>query len=474
MHARFPRLCLTFVLASILIPARAYPAAAQPADTLVMSLQEVVERALAASPEVGIQAAEVQQAEARKDFALANRFLTDFRLETQHSVAPGMDIPEGNTLPKDALYLNPDVRNDWDHLRPFNRAEVQVVQPLFTGGQIKYSIRAARYGVDVEAADVDATSLQVALRTGELYYGLGLARALQRLTGRAGDIVAQAKREIRRLLDEGASDVDDADLQQVLITEQEYLRRVVEVRERLATAEVALARQLFLPRGTAIAPTSATLEPLAFQADSLESYFVIALDHRPEMAKARAGLQAREALVKVAKSDFYPKLALAASTSYAYAEGRYRQKNAYVGDAFLGRSLLAGLGLRYNLNVVQTRAKVEQASADLAEVRYQFDAAEQLVLFQVEEAYRNLTIARSAMESAQEALRISRDWLQFESVNFDLDLGDTENLVKAVQANLELEAGYYESVQRFNVAVLRLHNATGTLEEKIESGTLVE
>ena len=465
-----------FVLSALLaLPFGAGDARAQTAsDSLSLTIEEAMRRAVTISPEINTEQAGVEFAEARKNFALANRFFTDFRLETAHSVAPGVFIPEDNTFPDDALYLNPEVRNEWDRLRPFNRLEVRLPQPIYTGGEIKYNIRAARFGIEVEAADVDAKALEVALRTGELYYGYQLAQALDRLTGRAGEIVDQAKREIRRLLDEGAEDVDDADLFQVLITEQEYLRRVIEVQERLTTAQVALRRQLFLPDDAFVQPAGATLEPLPYEMQPLETYLALAVQNRPELEKARAGIEARQALVKVAQSDFYPKIALAASASYAYAEGRYRQENAYIGDPFLGRSLLAGLGIRYGLNVAQTKANVEQAQAQLAEVRYQMEAAEQLVLFSVEEAWRNLTIARSAMESQQEALRLSREWLQFESVNFDLGLGDTENLVRAVQSNIDLEANYYEAVRRYNVAVLRLLGAVGVLDERVQSGTLVE
>ena len=74
---------------------------------------------------------------------------------------------------------------------------------------------------------------EVLARTGELYYSLQLADALGRLSREAGDIVDQAKNEIDRLLEEGSSDVDYADLFQVEITEQEV---------RLLQEQIAAAR----------------------------------------------------------------------------------------------------------------------------------------------------------------------------------------------------------------------------------------
>jgi len=71
-------------------------------------------------------------------------------------------------------------------------------------------------------------------------------------------------------------------------------------------------------------------------------------------------------------------------------------------------------------------------------------------------------------------VRTTREWLRTEQINFDLDLGDPQNLVDAVQSNLETRAAYYEAVQRYNVAVLRLLRTAGTLSNEAERGMLIE
>lgn len=462
---------LSVLVVTSLLPSSVLAQSELSADTVRVDLFASIRRALSVSPEVDVERAQLDYAEARHGLARASRFATEFTLETAHAVAPGLkNVPNG--VPRDELYLHPEVRNDWEDVRPFNRFETSLIQPIYTWGQLGGSIAAARHGVDVEKAAVEEKALEVALRTGELYYGLLLTVQLSRLTEEAGDVVEDAKREIRRLLDEGAADVDDADLFQVRITEQEFNRRVVEVEQSTRTARSALQRQLFLHEETVVLPEDPVLRPLTFELDSLEAYQQQALVHRPEIERAESGLQAREQLVRVARSDYYPKLFLGIESRITLSEGRYRQPNPYVSDPFRGRSLRAGLGLRLPLNLAQTRARVGQAEAERNEVRHQLTAARQLVLFEVEEAYRNLITARAAMEAQEEALTISREWLRTEQINFDLDLGDTENLVKAVQASLELEASYYERVRSYNRSVLRLLAATGTLTERIAAGDL--
>ena len=450
-------LAYAFALCALFAPVSAV---AQAPDTLHIRLDTAIWRALDVSPEIGVTASKVDFAQARAQQARASRFATEFSLQTAHAAAPGLrNLPDG--VPEDRLYLYPDVQNDWESLRPLNRFETSLVQPLYTWGALKGSIEAARQGVRVEEASATEKKIEVALRTGTLYYNLLLARQLVLLTAQAGDIVEQAKSEIRRLLDEGAEDVDDADLFKVRITEQEFLRRVVEVEQGLRTAQSALARQMLLPEGALPEPEEIVLEPMPFVLDSLSVYLDRALKNRPELRQAEAGVAAREAQVKVARADYFPQLFLGVESRITLASGRYRQSNAYVNDPYMGRSLRAGLGMRLPLNMAQTRAKVAQAKAQHNEVRHQMAAARQLILFGVEAAWRNVVTARAAMEAQNEALTISGEWLRTEQINFDLDLGDTENLVDAVRANLELKAIYYERVRAFNIAVLRLWAETG-------------
>jgi outer membrane protein len=433
----------------------------QSLDTSYVTMSQAINAALDASPEVAAVAARRDFATARHQFARASRFLTDARLTTLHSVAPGLTRdPE---WPDDALYLDPSVRNDWEDLRPFNRFELDLRQPIYTWGELGGSIRAAGHGVDVENAAVEMKASEVALRTAELYQGLLLAEALDRLVTEAGDVLETADRELNRLLDEGDPSVDDADLFKLQITEQEFLSRVAEVRERRATASVALSRQLMMPPGSVSPLPGATLEPLPLPAESLEAYQYLAQAHRPEVRQVNAGIAARRALVDVARSGYYPTIFVAAQANYAFASGRFRQPNPFIGDPFRSRAAGAAIGLRQNLNFGQTRARVEQARAELDEVRFQDEALQQLVLFEAEEAFRNVQIARERMEARQRSLAIAREWQRTEQINFDLALGDARNLIEAVQARIELESSHLEAVSRYNIAILRLFHVSGLL-----------
>jgi outer membrane protein TolC len=457
----------------------AQPVGTTPADTVEVSLEEALLRALDASPEVDRRRAQEQFATARSDEAQANRFLTDVSLDVASSFAPGLNIPADNEKPDNELYLNPNVENDWSlgALRPFGRFEVAVRQPIWTWGELSGNIRAARHGIDVETARVDQKALEVAARAGETYYNLLLTDALDRLADRTQEVIDRAKREINRLLDEGDKSVSQADLYQTRLTEEEVKRRVVEITQNQTTARSALRRQLFLPERTTVVPAASELRPISFSIhpDSLDYYIQRALQNRPEIEQAEAGVKARRALVDVARSDYYPKIGIQASLSQSITlPERPNPDNAFVGDSFMGTGTRTGIGIQQNLNFGQTQARMEQAQAELDKVKHQRTAARQLVRFEVEEAYRSLLTAKTDVESRDRSTNISGEWLRTEQVNFDLNLGSTEDLVKAVRADLEAQARYLEAVKRYNVAVLKLLRTTGTLADRARNGTLLE
>jgi outer membrane protein TolC len=453
------------------------PPVARPGDTLRVRLPEALARSLARSPEVDRREAELAHAQARHRQAKASRYLPELSLSTVHSVAPGLDrsqVPEG--VGDDELYLAPEVENDWTPgaLRPFNGVTLEFGQPVWTWGELDGSISAARASENVESARIEAKELEVAFRTAELYYDVLLARQLSRLTGEARSRLRQAREEVKTRLQEGDSTVSRADLFQLRRQQQEFRRRVVNLKQRRLTAASGLGRQLFAPPGTAVLPATSFLEPVGFEVRPLSHYVDVALENRPQIQQAEAGVEARTALVEVERSNYYPKLFIGGRFGQRYAYGRPNQESAYIGENFVGSTTEAAFSIRQDLSFLTTRANVEQAEAELAEVRAQRRAARQLVPFEVEEAWRSLVSAKGALQARNQAFGISQEWERFEQTQYDLGFGSTDNLTSALQARLQSQIAYYEAVRDYNVAVMKLLRVTGLLNEPQQVGTLVE
>jgi len=432
-------------------------------DTLRVSLADAVSRALEISPEMDVEDSKVYSAQSLHSFAKANRFLSQINLSSVHSLAPGLSE---SSFPENNWYLDPDLRYDWSNLSPFNQLRVDIAQPLYTWGQIDGSINATEQGIEVAKADSDSKKSEVVKRIASNYMDLLLALELKRLADETGQVLEQAESKIEELLD-GDDSVDDADLFQAQLVRQEYNAQVVEVGESLKLAKSGLRKQMFIDDDQELLPAENNLEAFDLELRLLEDYQKQAQGNRPEIKKASAALEARNQLVKVAKSDYFPKLFLGVSGRAGFASGHYKQRNPFISDPFIGSGVEAGLGLRMNLNFAQTKAKVARAQADQMEVLALQVAGSQLVDFEVENAYRKCLIARAAKDAQNESVRISGEWLRTEQINFDLELGNMDNLVKALQANLKLRADYFSKVRAYNLALIDLLEASGTLVDEV-------
>ena len=187
----------------------ALPALAQEQDTIRVTLASAIERSLDISPEVWAKQARTNFSIARYSQARASRFLTEFSATSAHALTPAIDNPNGT--PRDRLYLDPEVRNDWQTLSPFNRIEFEAIQPIWTWGELSGSLAAARAGIDVDRAGTRTTQLSVAVRTAELYYPLLLLVAHGLPPPEAGNFLAIAKNDIDRPFEESAQDVESSE-----------------------------------------------------------------------------------------------------------------------------------------------------------------------------------------------------------------------------------------------------------------------
>ena len=454
------RLWISFVVCLVMLV---------PPATGQTTLDSLITAALQVSPDLQASWARAEGSLAQVAEARAARTLPGLSFSTVQSVAPTITNP--NDVPNEARYLDPEVRNDWTNLSPYLYAEMSAVQPIYTWGALQRTMDAATAAVDLAEAQHNEARDDVALRTGRLYFGMLAARDLTDLAQEAARLVGQAKSELQRMLDEGSDEVDDADLFEALITEQEIAAQAVEADEQRQLLENWLGRQVSLDPSVRFT-VPAKLAPVARITTALEDLQRLGLSTRSELAQASSALDARMAQADVARALTRPQLFVGLSANYGAAANRDWVPNPYVSDPFLRRSVRVGFGIRQSLDFDGNKARIDRARARVAEVSAIQRAAEQVVLAEVEEAYRSVLIADETLTRREEALTLSKEWLRTEQINFDLMLGDIANLVKAVKANLELRAAHIEAIQQYNQRVLALYHATGMLAQQAEANLL--
>jgi outer membrane protein TolC len=331
------------------------------------------------------------------------------------------------------------------------------VVPLWTFGKISNLWDASAAQVKVAEQDVEKEKNNIKQDVRRAYYGVQLARDAIALMRDAEARVDKYLITLEKRVKTG--DGDEVALYKLKISRADLTARHSEARQKEA---IALASLKFLTgvRGELPLPE----QPLARVRQALSplaTYLSAARLHRPEINMARAGLQARQAQVRLEQARYYPDIGLGLSARWAKAPGITDQTNPFVRDTINVLSYGAALVLKYKLDFVPTSARVAQAQAQLEELRATERYALGGVAVEVETAYREAEDAERRLDAYAEAAGYARKWLILVQQGIDVGTSDEEDIVDPAKEWALKRFAVMSATFDFNVAIGKLAQATG-------------
>lgn len=320
--------------------------------------------------------------------------------------------------------------------------------PLYTGGRIERGIDAAAAGLEAarqgETADVQSLKLRVA----DAYVnGLRAARMLRVAESHVESLAAHA-RDVENLHEQGM--VARSDLLSVRVALADARQKALQAANALDLARAAYNRLLGRPLDQTV-----SLDELAPEAGpvSLARLTDQALVQRSELAALARQIEALRHQAAVVRGENRPQLAL--SGGYGYQQNRYQLHEG---------QWMVTLGARWNLfdgGVVSHRVgAVERQAEALTEQREELASVVALQVRQswldVEETRKRIEVTRSAIDQAEENLRVVRDRYA-DGLSTHTEVLDAETLRVNSEAN--------HAAARYDAALagLRLRRAVGDL-----------
>jgi outer membrane protein TolC len=350
----------------------------------------------------------------------------------------------------------------------FTRAIVNITQPIFTFGEISGLREAASSGVRVEEARVQEKSSKVIVAVKQFYYGVILARELRTLAQEVMDQLDGAKQRIKELLDGGAVSVDE-----VALWKLEAFQGTVEtgLHEAEKAVELALGALKFTLGFGPNEDLDVADRRLIIEQKSLESlpfYQERSFELRPEFTQIQEGLKALRALVRVEKSRYYPKFFVAALADAAEAGNRTDINNPFINDELNHETLGVAVGFKWAFNFGITTGKVQVARAEVAKLEHKKSFAEGGIPLEVKKAYEEVIEADKNFEVTETSYRSARKWLVASVANFDLGIGDPEEIFEALEQYAKMRVRNFQSMFEHNLAVAKLEHASGLLVVEVE------
>lgn len=408
--------------------------------------------ASARSDEVSIRRADVLSAEADLAIARAARW---FPISSATLI--GGLVPEA----RGTIFVPTAGDNrSLNGLGPFARIEVNVVQPLWTWGQLDAAKDAAEAGIRARSHLVDDMLQQIRQRVLSLFYAVTLTRRLLAIGVEVEAALNDVDKQIAESLAEGDGIVTQEDKYRVVVFRAELNQKKADAEKALALARSALAGTLATKESDLVLKDEILPGGAPTPIPALEESVKHAETDRPDLLALNEAIRARDEAAHAAWAAQLPQLFLAGGFVYSRAPNRDIQNNPWIRDDFNLTALGAVLGLRQNLAFPLLHAQVEKAEAEAEALRRQRDGLIRLVQLDVEKALADLTAASKRHAAARGALSAGKSWFRAAAMNFSLNVTDARGLLEAYSAYVKTQIDETQAAYDFLVASGHLDQVT--------------
>lgn len=448
---------MKYFLSFLLSIAFLFPANAQ--DTLSISLEEFLDKALQNAGQVKVAQVDVSLAENRKQLAKDQRFLPNLSFRSEHALVPGVTSPNGQ--PEESIYLDPDARNDWTNFGLFTRLRVSGVQPVYTWGAVGKAVDAAELGIKAMQQQTEATKEETKVLLNELYYSYVLALEIERLLTDAEDKMDQIERAMKKQEEEDPAELDESDMFKFRVFKAQFGIQREEVKQSLLFVKESWEYALRNEDGDIYEPSVRFLDPVEDELSEINFYQNSAMINRAELKAINFNRDALTTYIGSLKAQNLPGLYLGFTTTFASTPIRPRQPNPFIQTPENTFNTAVGLTIRQNLNFFQAKTNLERSRLEVRRLEFLEDAATDGIILELNEAYRTAAVAKAKVERTDEALQIAKEWLRAEQLDYDLGFGDSKDLIDAVRQELELRLVEKQSIFDFNTAMVKLNKSAG-------------
>lgn len=431
----------------------------QAQDTLQISLQQFLDKAIANSGQIKHANTKVNLAENRVKEAKDQKYLPSLEFRSEHAAVPGVSSP--NDFPEKQIYLDPDAKNDWSKIGVYTRLRISGVQPVFTWGSVNKAVHAAELAVKASEFEKDVTEAELTARLFELYYSYVLALEIERLLDDANSKVRQIERSLDDATSESDSDVDETDVYKFKIFKSQFEIQKAEVEQNLLFVKGVWDYVLRGEDNVTYEPSVRYLEKEAVALQTLDHYKASAFNNRPEIRGLEAGIKALDRYIDFQKAQNLPGLYFGFTTTFASTPIRPRQPNPFISTPENTFNTALGFSIRQNLNLFQVKNKIERSKLEMKRTTLLKTAAQDGIMLEVSEAYKDANLADVKVQRTEEALNTSKEWVRMEQLDYDFGIGEVKDLIDAMKMELELRLKEKEYIFELNTSMVKLNKAAG-------------
>ncbi len=196
--------------------------------------------------------------------------------------------------------------------------------------------------------------------------------------------------------------------------------------------------------------------PLALLASNVNDLIDIGMSNRPDLAAVKAIVREKEALLREAKSEFFPEISATAQLLRWWVRPD-DQSSDYFTNYLVGLQLTVPIFQGFTLI-----NSVREADADLESARAALRLQEQIVINEVWEAYFNFRTAVQSLDAADNLLESAEESYEASLARYRTGVGDIVELLQAQTTLAEARAEQVQAGTDIFTSYADLINAIGT------------
>ncbi|MBA3394329.1 MAG: TolC family protein [Deltaproteobacteria bacterium] len=408
-----------------------------------LTLEQVIARAVH-GPKVQMADGDTAMAAARVDEADAAR-MPRIKATAFGTISPDVDCEND-----DCTVTGP--RNfAWGFDGLFGGAQLDVTQPLYTFGKISHARAAARAGLDAQRALANETAGDLAVDAARAYWGVKLARELGYMLDDGVEEIAKAIKNMEDKTGADAVSVQDRQRVAVLLAEAKVQRADATAGEQQALA--GLRALTGLP--------DADIDDTELAAVVRDVTATATGEGRPQALAAKQGARAYDELARMARSYYFPDVAVVASALIARAQGVDDPPSVFANDPYNRSGVGVVLALQWQFEPWTIKARVDKARGEAQKARAQSTLAAIGARYDAETAHAEAIAARDKVSATNDGVKAARTWLASVLQAEAVGAAEPKDLADAYIAWFQMRARWAQAVFQWNVAVVRLGRASG-------------
>ena len=334
---------------------------------------------------------------------------------------------------------------------------ISLMQPLYAGGKINAYAKITQQAEQLAYNQWETERQEVIEEVDATYWQVVSLAKRKELAEVYLQLVKTLDTDVAKLSDAGMATRADKLTVSVKVNEAELA--LMEVTDGLNLSRMLLCQLCGLPPDTTLrlADEERSTLPPTLQ-DRRARNVAVAWDNRPELKSLQAVYEMTKQNVRITRADFLPSVALT---------GNYLVSNPSLTNGFERHFRgMWNVGVVVNIplfhwgegiyKVRKSQAKVLRADLQLQDVREEISLQVHQCTYQMDEAYRHLTLAKSNLAKADENLRTAR-------LAFQEGILPTSQVMEAQTTWLAAQVAHLDAQIGVKMADVALRKAMGEL-----------